>query len=102
MLDGLQKAINLYSAAWPSAASESGIYLLNLNTHERLTLPGSEGLYSPRWSPDGHYIAAVTADGESLRLFEVATQKWVELARLPIGYPNWSRDSKFIFFDSWR
>ena len=83
-----------------SAAFESGIYLLNLNTHERLTLPGSEGLYSPRWSPDGHYIAAVTADGGSLRLFEVATQKWVELARLPIGYPNWSRDSKFIFFDT--
>jgi serine/threonine protein kinase/Tol biopolymer transport system component len=83
-----------------SAPFESGIYLLNLNTHERLTLPGSEGLYSPRWSPDGHYIAAVTADGDSLRLFEVATQKWVELARLPIGYPNWSRDSKFIFFDA--
>ena len=84
----------------PSAASESGIYLLNLNTHERLTLPGSKGLFSPRWSPDGHYIAALTADGGTLRLFEVATQKWVELARLPIGYPNWSRDSKFIFFDT--
>jgi Tol biopolymer transport system component len=82
------------------AESESGIYLLNLNTHERLTLPGSEGLFSARWSPDGHYIAALTADGGSLRLFEVATQKWVELARLPIGYPNWSRDSKFIFFDT--
>jgi Tol biopolymer transport system component len=84
----------------PSAASESGIYLLNLNTHERSTLPGSEGLYSPRWSPDGHYIAAVTPDDGSLRVFELATQKWVELARLEIGYPNWSRDSKFIFFDT--
>jgi serine/threonine protein kinase/Tol biopolymer transport system component len=82
--------------------SESGIYLLNLNTHERLTLPGSGGLFSPRWSPDGHYIAALTADSGSLRLFQVATQKWVELARLPIGnpigYPSWSRDSQFIFF----
>ena len=84
----------------PSTASQSGIYLLNLNTHERSKLPGSEGLYSPRWSPDGHYIAAVTADDGSLRLFEVGTQKWVELARLPIGYPSWSRDSKFIFFDT--
>ncbi len=84
----------------PSGASGSGIYLLNLNTHEKLALPGSEGLFSPRWSPDGHYIAAVTADNVSLRLFEVATQKWVDLARLPIGYPSWSRDSKSIFFDS--
>jgi eukaryotic-like serine/threonine-protein kinase len=84
---------------WPSA-SGSGIYLLNLNTHEKLDLPGSKGLYSPRWSPDGHYIAALTADNNSLRLFEVATQKWVELARLPIDYPNWSRDSKSIFFET--
>jgi serine/threonine protein kinase len=84
----------------PSGASRSGIYLLNLNTHEELAVPGSEGLYSPRWSPDGHYIAALTVDNESLRLFEVATQKWVELARLPIGYPSWSRDSKSIFFDT--
>ena len=84
----------------PSAALNPAISLLNLNTHERLTLPGSKGLFSPRWSPDGQYIAALTADGGTLRLFEVATQKWVELARLPIGYPNWSRDSKFIFFDT--
>jgi eukaryotic-like serine/threonine-protein kinase len=81
-------------------APAPAIYLLNLNTRERSKLPGSDGLFSPRWSPDGHYIAAATIDGESLRLFEVATQKWVELAKLPIGYPNWSRDSKFLFFDS--
>jgi Tol biopolymer transport system component len=84
----------------PSGAAGPAIHLLNLNTHERLTLPGSEGLFSPRWSPDGDYIAALTVDGGSLRLFEVATQKWVELAKLPIGYPSWSRDSKFIFFDT--
>jgi hypothetical protein len=35
-----------------------------------------------------------------LRLFEFATQKWVELAKLPIGYPSWSRDSKYLYFDS--
>jgi Tol biopolymer transport system component len=84
----------------PPGSSGSAIYLLNLNTHERVTLPGSEGLFSPRWSPDGKFVAALTADGGSLRLFEVATQRWVELARLPIGYPSWSRDSKFIFFDT--
>ncbi len=84
----------------PSGAAGGAIQLLNLITHERLRLRGSEGLFSPRWSPDGHYVAALTVDGGSLRLFEVATQKWVELAKLPIGYPSWSRDSKFIFFDT--
>ncbi|HXW90966.1 MAG TPA: hypothetical protein VEK33_10515 [Terriglobales bacterium] len=75
------------------------IYLLNLKTHERSTLPGSEGLYSPRWSPDGRYIAAITADQASLRLYEVATGNWIELAKFHIGYPSWSRDSKYIYFD---
>jgi eukaryotic-like serine/threonine-protein kinase len=84
----------------PSSAAGTAIHMLNLNTHERLTLPGSEGLFSPRWSPDGQYVAALTVDAGSLRLFELKTQKWVELAKLPMGYPSWSRDSKFIFFDS--
>ena len=30
-----------YIRRMPSSASQSGIYLLNLNTHEKLTLPGS-------------------------------------------------------------
>jgi hypothetical protein len=73
--------------------------LLNLKTHERSALSGSEGLYSPRWSPNGRYIAAVTIDGASLQRYDVATQKWVELAKLPIGYPSWSWNSKYIHFD---
>jgi hypothetical protein len=31
-----------------------------------------------------------------LAAYDVATQKWVELAKLPIGYPSWSRNSKYI------
>ena len=77
------------------------IHLLNLKTHELSTLPGSEGLFSPRWSPNGRYIAAITIDNASFRLYEVATQKWVELAKkFRIGYPSWSRDSKYIYFDT--
>src|SRR5713101_7009690 len=80
--------------------SEPAIHLLDLRTHAESTLPGSEGLYSPRWSPDARYVATEPLNGESLRLYEVATQTWVELAKLPIGYPSWSRDSKYIYFDS--
>jgi Tol biopolymer transport system component len=80
--------------------SKPAIHLLDLRTHEESTLPGSEGLYSPRWSPDGHYVAALPIDNESLRLYEVATQKWMELAKLPVNYPSWSQDSKYIYFDT--
>ena len=91
--DGNQLVFELQSPGLP-------IQLLNLRTHERSKLPASEELFSPRWSPDGHYIAAITIDNASLRLYDVATQKWVELAKLPINYPSWSRDSKYIYFDT--
>jgi hypothetical protein len=28
------------------------------------------------------------------------TEKWTELAQLPMSYPNWSRKSDYIYFDS--
>ena len=31
-------------------------------------LPGSDGLFSPRWSPDGRYIAAISFDQRKLML----------------------------------
>jgi hypothetical protein len=34
-------------------------------------------------------------------LFDLKTQKWQELtSRLDIGYPNWSRDGKYIYYDA--
>jgi hypothetical protein len=33
-------------------------------------------------------------------VFEIATQKWSEVATMPIGYPSWSHDSKYLYFDT--
>ncbi len=79
-------------------ARNSVIHLLDLRTHQTSELPGSKRLFSPRWSPDGQYIAAINADNHLL-FFDFRTQQWTELAKLPIGYPSWSRDSKYIYFD---
>src|SRR6185295_8841568 len=62
-------------------------------------VPGSAGLVSPRWSPDGRYLAAMPADSGGLMLYEFRTERWTVLARLHIGYPNWSRDGAYIYFD---
>ena len=40
--------------------------VLDLKTHQVSTLPGSRGLFSPRWSPDGRYIVAMPADSLQL------------------------------------
>ncbi|HVN82077.1 MAG TPA: protein kinase [Terriglobia bacterium] len=75
------------------------IRLLDLKTHQVSELPGSKGFFSPRWSPDGHYVVAMPPDSQKVMLFDFRTQKWTELASLSVGYPSWSRDGKFVYFN---
>ncbi len=82
-------------------SSKFALHTLDLRTHQVSTLPDSEGLYSPRWSPDGRYIAALRAGPETLTLFDFSTRKWVQLTTtVMVNFPSWSRDSKHIYFDS--
>jgi Tol biopolymer transport system component/DNA-binding winged helix-turn-helix (wHTH) protein len=79
---------------------ESGsraIQILDLHSHTITPVPGSEGLFSPRWSPDGRYIAAITLDQRRLMLFDVATRTWRLLAETSVADPVWSADSKAIY-----
>jgi eukaryotic-like serine/threonine-protein kinase len=77
----------------------SAIYTLDLKTRKATKLPGSDGLYSPRWSPDGRSIAAITLDSLKLKLFDLTTQKWTELANIFVAYPTWSRDGRYLYFN---
>jgi hypothetical protein len=76
----------------------SAAYILDLKTKNAAKLPGSDGLYSPRWSPDGRFIAAITLDSLHLKLFDLHSQKWAELATIFVAYPSWSRDSHYLYF----
>ena len=76
----------------------SAIHLLNLKSQSVSTLPTSRGLFSPRWSPDGRYVAAQTGDGLSIRLFDFKTDEWSELTRTPLGFPNWSKNGQYLYF----
>jgi serine/threonine protein kinase/Tol biopolymer transport system component len=77
----------------------SSIYVLDLKTRNATKLPGSDGLYSPRWSPDGRYIAAIPLDSLKLMVFDFTSQKWIELAKIFVAYPTWSRDGRYLYFD---
>ena len=78
------------------------IRIINFRTHEITTIPGSKGLFSPRWSPDGRYIAAMSPNGTDMMLFDFTTQKWTTWLKEPAGafsYPSWSADSQYLYFD---
>jgi Tol biopolymer transport system component len=78
------------------------IRIFDLKTHKMEKVPGSDGLFSPRWSPNGRYIAALSPDNTTLKRFDFQTQTWsswlVESAG-SVSYPIWSADSKYLYFD---
>jgi dipeptidyl aminopeptidase/acylaminoacyl peptidase len=78
----------------------TAVHIVDLRTHSTSTVPGSEGLYCPRWSPGGRYISATTSDGSALMLFDSSTQRWANLAKLSEGCPTWSRDDQYLYAQS--
>lgn len=74
------------------------LQILDLRTKIKSTIPGSDGLFSPRWSPDGRYIAAISLDQRKLLLFDTYTRAWKTIAETTVADPVWSADSKAIFF----
>ncbi len=75
----------------------SAIHILELASRQISDLPGSQGLYSPRWSPDGRYVSAFSADSKTLLLFDFQGKKWTELAAGSLSWLNWSHGGQYIY-----
>ena len=74
------------------------IQIADLETGQTTPVPGSKGLFSPRWSPDGQHLAALWHDSLRLLLYDFASQRWRPLVeRTYVGYPAWARDSASLF-----
>jgi Tol biopolymer transport system component/DNA-binding winged helix-turn-helix (wHTH) protein len=78
-----------------------GIKVLDSNTNQVSALLEATEMWSPRVSPDGRYIAALSQQDSKMMLFNTKTQKWEELSANYSGYPSWSRDGKFLYFQDW-
>lgn len=73
------------------------IHLFNLATGQLTTLLGSEGLFAPRWSRGGRYVAACTlAVPSELMLFDFVTQKWKRLGVHGCNL-SWAHDGRSIY-----
>jgi Tol biopolymer transport system component len=79
-------------------SKEDLIGILDVATRRVEPVPGSAGLFSPRWSPDGRWILALSGDEQRMALFDRASRKWNDLVRITASYPNWSEDGQFVYF----
>jgi Tol biopolymer transport system component len=83
--------------AGESNNSASSIRILDVASGQISTLAGSQGFYSPRWSPNGRYVAAFSADSKNLVLFDFENRQWRNLASGTLGWINWSHDSQYLY-----
>jgi Tol biopolymer transport system component len=94
---------SLIFGTFPQSKGEedaAAIYLLDCETRKVSQLPGSDGYWSPHWSPDGRYVHALTLSSNELVVFDFATQKWEVLTNFPVKHHESSRDGKYIYFES--
>jgi Tol biopolymer transport system component/DNA-binding winged helix-turn-helix (wHTH) protein len=80
-----------------SIGEPRGILRIDLKSKAVLTLPGSEGLFSPQMSSDGRYVSAFPTDASKLMLYDLKSGKWVAMAEGIFQFNTWSRDSKKIY-----
>ena len=80
------------------------IFRLDLKTGKVSSIPDSDGLSSPRVSPDGRYICALTNGHTKLMLFDTNTNRWSSLLDgEQFGGNEWSHDGKYVYVrETWR
>jgi len=87
----------------PDKPMSAKIMVLDLKTRALNEVAGSQGICCPRWSPDGRYVAAISADNQKVLLMDLTTQEWRQLwsdKTGTVGYMTWSPDSKYLGFDT--
>jgi serine/threonine protein kinase/Tol biopolymer transport system component len=82
-------------------ATGPNIHIVDLKTAQISDVPGSENLFSPRGSPDGRYVAALSADSTKLMLYDMEKKGWTQLAASRFGFENWSHDGKYLYAEDY-
>ena len=90
----------VFSSGMPGIVAQSDIRIMDLKTRQVSTVPGSTGMFSPRWSPDGRYLATLSFEtlSKTMFLFDFQTGKWnawiTDQGR--IQYLSWTADGHSV------
>ena len=78
---------------------ERHLYTYDLRTGKTTRMEGTAGLFSPRWSPDGRYVAAMRIDFNGMSIWDVTKSEWRPWFTHDVDNPFWSPDSEWIYFN---
>jgi Tol biopolymer transport system component len=82
----------------PEHPDQRALFQVDLATRSERMVPGSIGRFFPHWSSDGHYLAAYGDREPGVAIFNWVTLQWQEVVGGTIGYPSWSRDGRYLYY----
>lgn len=98
--DGHTMSFAVEAEAGEASPSQPGIYLFDFAQKRSSWIPGSGGLAGNAWSRDGRFLAAAAEDNSMMKLLDLRTHLWTEIAHgKAISFPVWSADSVLYFQD---
>ncbi len=98
--DGKTIAFGDVSPVFDTTNGTDSIRLVDVESRKLSEVPGSRGLWTARWSPDGHSLAALTMVGQRLMLYNFKTSKWRSTNATSVNNHSWSKDGQYIYFDT--
>ena len=83
-------------------SSTTDIRIVNMSTRDVSVVPGSEGLFSPRWSPNGKYLLAIAYGSQKLMMYDFRARTWEEWVNDPnnVDFPTWSKDGQYVIYNN--
>jgi eukaryotic-like serine/threonine-protein kinase len=83
-----------------TGSGTGAVKIVNLKTLQVTVISDVKDVFLPVCSPDGRYLSATSVDGQKLMLFDFTNRKWFDLVKMNVGFADWSKDSKYVYFDT--
>ncbi len=100
MVDGQSILFGQPPKGFAEQESLRAIYTNNIQTNSTSKIPGSEGWFSPRISPDGRSFLALSIDEHKLAVYDFASSQWrILVAEMhdKLEQPSWSPDGQSVY-----